>query len=256
QVIDCLGVPGGSALPGTACNDNNPNTGNDTWNNNCQCVGQLIDCQGVPGGSALPGTPCSDGDPGTINDVWTSDCECVGMLVIMDCSGIINGEAFYDACGNCVGGLTGLIPDPDTDEDGFLDCEDNCPSLANPDQSDFDGDGIGDACDNCPWVYNPDQLDSSGNGVGNACTGQVGLDEFGNPFAFAFHPNPSHGPVQLRCTIAEVRTIRFHDAAGKLVMDVPVHSSIDLSGLAMGVYTALAMDASGDVLARTRVVRQ
>ncbi len=37
--VDCLGVSGGAALPGTPCNDNNPCTTNDTWNNNCQCVG-------------------------------------------------------------------------------------------------------------------------------------------------------------------------------------------------------------------------
>ncbi|MCB0765356.1 MAG: fibronectin type III domain-containing protein, partial [Flavobacteriales bacterium] len=40
---DCLGNAGGSALPGTACNDNNASTGNDTWNANCQCIGQPLD---------------------------------------------------------------------------------------------------------------------------------------------------------------------------------------------------------------------
>ncbi|MBX2973798.1 MAG: T9SS type A sorting domain-containing protein [Flavobacteriales bacterium] len=39
---DCLGVVGGSALPGTSCNDNDPCTTNDTWNNSCQCVGTAI----------------------------------------------------------------------------------------------------------------------------------------------------------------------------------------------------------------------
>ena len=43
--IDCQGTPGGSALPGTACNDGNANTGNDTRDANCNCVGQLVDCQ-------------------------------------------------------------------------------------------------------------------------------------------------------------------------------------------------------------------
>ncbi|HMQ75987.1 MAG TPA: HYR domain-containing protein, partial [Flavobacteriales bacterium] len=34
--------------PGTTCNDGLATTGNDTWDANCVCVGQLIDCEGTP----------------------------------------------------------------------------------------------------------------------------------------------------------------------------------------------------------------
>jgi hypothetical protein len=34
----------------------------------------------------------------------------------------------------------------DSDGDGVIDSQDNCPELANPDQADCDGDGIGDLC--------------------------------------------------------------------------------------------------------------
>ncbi|HRD54729.1 MAG TPA: hypothetical protein PKY96_18995, partial [Flavobacteriales bacterium] len=37
---DCAGVFGGSALPGTACNDGNPNTVLDVYDANCVCAGQ------------------------------------------------------------------------------------------------------------------------------------------------------------------------------------------------------------------------
>ena len=66
-------------------------------------------------------------------------------------------------------GIDTQNPTPDTDGDGKLDFEDNCPTVANADQKDSDGDGIGDACDDCPFVANPDQKDSAGNGTGDAC---------------------------------------------------------------------------------------
>lgn len=35
----------------------------------------------------------------------------------------------------------------DNDADGIMNSKDNCPYVANRDQSDVDGDGKGDACD-------------------------------------------------------------------------------------------------------------
>ena len=60
-------------------------------------------------------------------------------------------------------------PPPDTDGDGIPDYRDNCPTVANTQQTDGDGDGVGDACDNCPAVANVSQADRDGDGYGDAC---------------------------------------------------------------------------------------
>ena len=75
----------------------------------------------------------------------------------------------------------------DTDGDGVLDSEDNCPTGINPpttwtdylgllhvnSQPDFDLDGVGDACDNCKKVVNVDQANADGDLLGDACDAGV-----------------------------------------------------------------------------------
>ena len=77
------------------------------------------------------GTACDDGNPATEDDKIQADgCTCEGDL---------------NPC---------LL---DMDGDGIGDCEDNCPSVFNPDQADDDNNGIGNACDvdaPCPATLN------------------------------------------------------------------------------------------------------
>jgi hypothetical protein len=58
---------------------------------------------------------------------------------------------------------------PDTDADGIIDPQDNCPTLSNPYQTDIDGDRVGDDCDNCKNTSNKDQLDVDADKVGDLC---------------------------------------------------------------------------------------
>ncbi|MEO8588938.1 MAG: T9SS type A sorting domain-containing protein [Flavobacteriales bacterium] len=80
--VDCEGVPGGPAQPGTACDDGNDDTSNDVYDASCACLGE--DCLGVLGGTALPGQPCDDGDPDTGGDIWQAGCTCEGTVGIHD----------------------------------------------------------------------------------------------------------------------------------------------------------------------------
>lgn len=90
-MTDCLGVPGGNAMPGTACTTFLGQPG--TWTADCVCVanGGNLDCEGVPNGPAQPGTPCSTANGAT--GLWTANCVCDTdtMGGAYDCLGQLNG---------------------------------------------------------------------------------------------------------------------------------------------------------------------
>jgi streptogramin lyase len=90
-----------------------------------------------------------------------------------------------------------VVPTPpplDSDGDGHLEADDNCPDVSNADQRDTDGDGAGDACDtdddddgdldtadNCRLIPNPEQQDSNQDGYGNLCDGDFTGTGTGSP---------------------------------------------------------------------------
>ncbi len=88
-----------------------------------------------------------------------------------------DGDGFPDACDDFPGD-----PLNDDDGDGVGGSTDNCPTDANPDQTDTDGDGEGDVCDsdddgdgiaddgdNCPLIGNNDQINTDGDSEGDVC---------------------------------------------------------------------------------------
>ena len=80
----------------------------------------------------------------------------------------------------------------DADGDGIPDENDNCPSVANPDQlnsesptpdafgnacdTDDDNDTVLDGSDNCPLVSNVDQANADGDSLGDACDPSNDMD--------------------------------------------------------------------------------
>jgi hypothetical protein len=92
---------------------------------------------------------CDDADPAR-HPGAAEICDCIDN----DCDGTIDRP-------DC----TGFDHDGDGVECGL----DNCPFVANPNQSDFDNDGVGDACDNCIRVANANQADADADGAGDLC---------------------------------------------------------------------------------------
>lgn len=86
----------------------------------------------------------------------------------------------------CINGFctfsSSAVPDAavgiaDRDRDGIADDRDNCPDLANPDQTNEDGDKFGDGCDVCPQIADNAAVDSDGDRVGDACDPNPGLHD-------------------------------------------------------------------------------
>lgn len=114
----------------------------------------------------------SDADHDEIGDVCDCEPECIdftycdsGTLTCMSgcaqdtqCNQGQHCEPETHRC-ICTAGPGACSYPGDWDGDNWLDGNDNCPLLHNPNQSDGDGDGRGDLCDNCPYQANPNQLD-------------------------------------------------------------------------------------------------
>lgn len=239
SATDCLGVPGGSAMPGTACTTFLGLPG--TWSADCLCVanGGNLDCLGVPNGNAQPGTPCST--PNGATGIWSADCECIIGNVTYDCMQVPNGPNMPGTpCTvwgtNLMGTWTAdCVCDPDT-IGGAYDCLGvlNGPSLPGTPCWLFGSNALGTwsaDCDCVPgtgndcqagfWAMQAFESDPNNpNGAGtpipyevwvwNLSSGTGGMTytwDFGDgstsALAFPTHTYSGNGPYLLCLTIAD-----------------------------------------------------
>ena len=153
----------------------------------------------------------------------------------------------------------------DEDNDGVLNCEDNCPFNPNPPplglpQLDTDGDSFGDACDNCVNDVNASQLDDGddpdgagpleGDGVGDACDNCAFLD---NPTQVD-NDQDGHGnlcdncisisnPNQVNTDDVDDNGDTFGDACDNCFnLDNELQSDVDGDGVGDGIGDGLGCD--------------
>jgi len=187
------GVPNGIDLCPSLSNPSQVDSDNDGFGDLCDNCPLISNENQVDRNRNGKGDHCELfdglGGPDRDKDGWINSldpCPNLAQPTLQD----TDGDGLGDACDPCpwiASELMGCKSGSDSDLDGVLFEDDNCPYLANPQQYDFDENGIGDACssrslltdsdgdlvidivDNCPSLENPNQLDDDSNGVGNLC---------------------------------------------------------------------------------------
>ena len=219
-----------SCIPNDHCNDGDPCTSPDIYDDVCNCIGTplpdtdgdgICDIQDDTPNCAV-GFPCDDNDECTINDVYVvnaaDECVCEGTA-----SGDSDGDGICDAVDdspNCAEGLPcddgdgctlgdlyvlnsegGCdcigIPSGDIDADGVCDYYDICPN--GDDNLDFDNDCIPDACDDCvEGAMCDDQNDCTINDTYTiladgscSCEGEITYDSDNDGICDAIDDNPN-----------------------------------------------------------------
>lgn len=204
--LDCNNDCGGTAFAGTDCDDGDPTTQGDVFDEYCNCVGDQIpgcmdqaacnfnpdatvddgsctanDCEGECGGAAIAGTTCDDGDDTTSNDVYNEDCICLGVAnPVLGCTDpnacnfdqaatVDDGScASNDCLGECGGeAIVGSA------------CDDGDDTTSNDVYTeDCDCAGVANPVPGCTDAnacnFNPDATEDDGSCLTNDCAGECG----------------------------------------------------------------------------------
>ncbi len=126
---------------------------------------------------------------------------------------------------SCTGSTAGLA---DADGDGVANVCDNCPTTANPTQSNQDGDHLGDACDCNPTIpLLPD--DTTCNGIDDDCNGAV---------------DDGYAPLVTACGIGACVRAGATSCVGGVVLDSCVAGTPDSDSVAVQSGTPMRFHAN------------
>jgi hypothetical protein len=129
----------------------------------------------------------------------------------------------------------------DTDQDGVVDTEDNCPTTYNPGQEDMDGDGVGDVCDDSDMDTYFDAFDQCPNSAYGVTVDAAGCEVFALPASTfsvsvtsATCPDSSNGSITISSSNTEYSyRYAIDDQAPVALTD----NTQTISNLSAGIYT-------------------
>jgi hypothetical protein len=121
--------------------------------------------------------------------------------------------------------IDNVLTEQNSDADNVPDRLDNCPSIANEDQTDSDEDGMGDACDGCPNDPNKTALGLCGCGVADTDT-----DGDETPDCIDGCPNDSNKISEGACGCGVVDTDSDSDGTPDCIDSCPNDSYNDVDG--------------------------
>jgi hypothetical protein len=98
-IPDCLGIAGGSSLPGAICDDGDVCTYNDTWTSTCSCLGVFSDADGD---ATCDAQDECDNDP---NKIVAGNCGCGNLEIgqVCDDNNSCTENDVVVSCGVCAG---------------------------------------------------------------------------------------------------------------------------------------------------------